>query len=269
VTCLISRTIFARPKRAFADRGRAFITFISKPSALLACLLVFSFILATHALAQKRKRRAPTQGGRVGVVVDERLAALRDAPDLSANLLGRLGRGRSVALTGAGSTREGVTFYRVAVTRRTGGWLQSDAVAVASRAREDERLLRLIRGSTDFDRLARAQIFLDMFPRSRLRPAVLLLLGDAAEEAARRLSREAERRLDEREMVAGGAPVASYYLNYSGLDRYRKQGVGFVFDAATKQFHYDGAAWREVARRYPRSPEADEARARLEARAAR
>jgi hypothetical protein len=68
-----------------------------------------------------------------------------------------------------------------------------------------------------------------------------------------------------REMQAGGAPVRSYFLNYNGLDRYRKQGVVFTFNAASKTFHYDGASWREILRRYPRSPEADEARKRLEA----
>jgi hypothetical protein len=69
-------------------------------------------------------------------------------------------------------------------------------------------------------------------------------------------------------MAAGGAPVFSYFLNFNGLDRYRRQGVRFVFDRAAKQFHYDGAAWREVLRRHPRSPEADEARKRLAALAA-
>ena len=37
-----------------------------------------------------------------------------------------------------------------------------------------------------------------------------------------------------------------------------------MFDRASKQFHYDGAAWREIIRRYPNSPEAAEARKRLE-----
>jgi hypothetical protein len=217
--------------------------------------------LSVPSYAQRR-RRAPA-GGRVAVVVDERLSALRDAPELSANLLQRLGRGRLVAVTGERDARGGVTFLRVAVTSRTGGWVQSEALARPSRAGEDARLLRLIQGSGEFDRLARARIFLDAFPRSALRPAVLLLFGDAAEEAAERLSREARRRLDPREMEAGGAPPASYFLNYNGLDRYGRQGVVFNFDAAAKQFHYDGAAWREILRRHPHSPEAAEARKRL------
>jgi hypothetical protein len=37
----------------------------------------------------------------------------------------------------------------------------------------------------------------------------------------------------------------------------------FVFDRTSKRLHYDGAAWRELTRRYPNSPEAVEARKRL------
>jgi hypothetical protein len=228
-----------------------------------AAALALALALPTSASAQARKKQRPPAGGLVAVVVDERLAALRDAPGLSAGLLQRLGRGRYVALKGGRSSRDGVTFYRVAVTRRTAGWLQSDALVTPSRAGDDARLLRLIRGSEGFERVARARIFLDAFPRSPLRPAVLLLFGDAAEEASARLTREARRRLDAREMEAGGAPLASYFLNFNGLDRYRRQGVVFVFDRAAVQFHYDGASWREILRRYPRSAEAAEARGRL------
>ena len=226
-----------------------------------ALLLALTFLLPLAAQAQGRRR--PPPGGRVAVVVDERLAALRDAPRLSANLLQRLGRGRFVAVTGARETRDGVTFLRVAVTSRTGGWVQSDALARPSHAGDDVRLLRLIRGSVEFDRLARARIFLDAFPRSPLRPAVLLLFGEAAEGAAVKLSRDARRRLDPREMEAGGAPLVSYFLNFNGLDRFRRLGVVFDFDPAIGQYRYDGAAWREILRRHPRSPEAEEARKRF------
>jgi hypothetical protein len=168
-----------------------------------------------------------------------------------------------VAITGTKRSPDGLTFYRVIVTRRTRGWLQSEAVVAPARAGDDERLLRLIRGSQDFDRIVRARIFLDMFSKSSLRPAVLMLYAEAAEDAAGKLSREAGRRLDEGEMTAGGAPLFSYFLNYNGLDRYNRQGINFVYDRKTKQFHYDGESWRELLRRHPRSPEAIEARKRL------
>jgi hypothetical protein len=151
------------------------------------------------------------------------------------------------------------------VTSRTRGWLQRESVASPARAGDDEKLLRLIRGSEGFDRIARARIFLDVFPRSPLRPAVLLLFGDEAEQAAGQLTRAAERRLDGREMKAGGAPLESYFLNFNELDRYNRQGITFSFERAAKRFHYDGESWREVLRRFPRSAEAVEARKRLDA----
>lgn len=224
---------------------------------LLLCLLI------VHPAVQANKRRAPAIGQRA-VVVDERLSVLRDEPQLTATLVQRLGRGRMVSIIGARRSSDGVKFYRVAVTRRTRGWVQAESVVTPASARDDDRLLRLIRGSEDFDKLARARIFLDTFPSSPLRPAVLLLYGEAAEVAAAKLSHDAERRLDKTEMDANGAPLHSYYLNFNELDRYRRQGITFAFDRETKRFHYDGAAWREIMRRYPRSPEAVQARERLE-----
>lgn len=240
--------------RAYFSPNRAVLATL----ASILCLTIFG----SHADAQTR-RRAPS-GGRVAVVVDERLAVLRDEPRLAGRLVQRLGRGRMVAVSGVRRAADGVSFYRVAVTRRTRGWLQAESVVSPSGAGDDERLLRLIRASEDFDRIARARIFLDTFPRSPLRAAVLLLFGDATEEAAGKLSTEAGRRLDEREMAAGGAPAHSYFLNYNGLDRYHRNGIVFIFDRATKRFHYDGESWREILRRYPRSIEAAEARRRLE-----
>jgi hypothetical protein len=190
------------------------------------------------------------------VVVDERLAALRAAPQFSAPFLRRIGRGRIVTLLETQRSRDGVVFYRVAVTRRTRGWLQREAVATPARAGDDARLLELIKASRNFDRIARARIFLDAFVRSPHRPAVLLIIGEEAEKAAVKLSQDAARRLDAKDLGATGASLTSYFLNYSGLDRYRRQGIVFTFDPRTRQFHYDGAAWRELIRRYRGSAEA-------------
>lgn len=209
------------------------------------------------------KKRLPA-GGRVAVVVDERLAALRATPELSGILLRRMGRGSFVSIKGEKRSRDGVGFYRVNVTSRTSGWIQRDAVVSPWRPGDDARLLRLIKGSQDFDRIARARIFLDNFTFSVFRPEVLLIYSLAAEDIAGRLSREATRRLDDNEVNAGGAPLFSYVLNYSGLDRYNRQGVTFVFDAREKRLRYDGEGWQELVHRYPRSPEAAEARKRLE-----
>ncbi|HZI18041.1 MAG TPA: hypothetical protein VEY09_05535 [Pyrinomonadaceae bacterium] len=256
----------ARPQLAAADSPPAPppgpLRRVARSLTLLCLLVACSLLLAPQAGAQQRKRRPPPVGS-VAVVSDERLAVLRDAPGFAANLLRRLGRGSLVALTGARAEKGGTIFYRVVVTRRTSGWLPAEAFVSPARAGDDGRLLRLARGSEGFDRVARARLLLEVFPRSPLRPAALLLLGDAAESAAERLTREARRRLNPAEMEAGGAPPVSYYLNYNGLDRYRRQGVVYAFDEAAGRFRYDGAAWREILRRHPRSPEATEARNRL------
>jgi hypothetical protein len=223
------------------------------------------FILFLSATAAAQKQRVPP-GGHLAVIADERLAALRSLPDPSAHLLRRLSRGRFVSIRGTSRSRDGLVFYHVAVNRRTSGWVQSEALIASWRPGDDQRLLRLLNGVDEFDRVARARLFLDAFPRSVLRPRVLLLYGDAAEEAAAKLSREAERRFERRELPADGAPEFSYYLNYSGLDRYNRAGIVFVFDRSAKRFHYEGAAWREILQRYPKSPEAAVARTRVESR---
>jgi hypothetical protein len=225
-------------------------------------VLVISHSIGSGASAQKR--RVPP-GSHLAVVADERLAALRSTPEPTARLLRRLNRGHFVSIRGASRSRDGLVFYHVVVTRRTSGWLQSEAVVASWRPGDDQRLARLIGGADEFDRVARARIFLDAFPHSLLRARVLLLYGDAAEEAAAKLSREAERRFERRELPAEGAPEFSYYLNYTGLDRYNRQGVIFTFDRSAKKFHYNGAAWREILQRYPKSAEAGEAQKRFDA----
>jgi hypothetical protein len=219
---------------------------------LTTFLFVFYFQLTVIA------QRKPPTGGRIAVVVDERLSALRSTPELSGTLMRRIGRGRWVAIRSAKKTSDGIVFYRVSVSSRTQGWMQREAIASAYQLDDDRRLLALILSSTDFDRVARARIFLNLFPKSTLRPRVLLLFGEAAEEAAPRLTHDAVRRL--------GVLDSTYYLNYTGLDRYNRQGVRFTFDQTTRQFHYNGAAWRELIRRYPKSPEAIKATERLTGR---
>lgn len=227
---------------------------------ILAVLFVSLLLHSANSFA----RRRPPAGGRVAIVVDERLSALRATPELSGPLMRRLGRGAFVAVKGEKRTRDGVIFCRVTITSRTSGWVQRDALVSPVRSGDDVRLLRLIKGSDDFDRIVRARIFLDNFTGSPLRPEVLLLYSQAAEDSAGHLSREAGRRLNEKEMEAGGAPLHSYFLNYSGLDRYNRQGITFIFDAREKRLRYDGEGWQELVHRYSRSPQAAEARKRLE-----
>jgi hypothetical protein len=237
-----------------------------------ALVTLFPFLIVGCLSAKICCAKTPT-GGRLAIVVDERLAALRSTPDLSGHLVRRLGRGRLLAIRASRTTNDGVVFLLVNVTTRTHGWIQREAVASPARAGDDRRLLDLIKASDGFDRLVRACIFLDYFTRSRLRPQVLLLLSDTAEEQAAKLSRDATdrlatviRRTNRNTDDAPGLSHAAdftYFLNYTGLDRYNRQRVSFTFDRITKRFHYDGAALRELLRRYPNSPEALEGRKRL------
>jgi hypothetical protein len=229
------------------------------PHKLTLKFCLFLFLFLVHSSAPGQQRKAPT-GGRIAIVVDERLAALRSTSELNGNLVRRLGRGRLVAIRSVKVSRDGVTFFFVNVTARTRGWIQRESVVSPSRPGDDARLFRLIQQSHDFDRITRARIFLDHFRRSPLRPAVLLLLGDTAEVLSARLTTQAQRKLNAN---LDEAPEFSYFLNYSGLDRFNRQGVHFLFNFETKRFHYDGAAYRLLLKRHPHSPEAIEARKRL------
>lgn len=239
--------------------------------------LLFVFVLFVFVFnleAQKRravikvKKAAEAQSvisaSGNAVVVDERLAVLRDAPSLFARVVQRMRRGRNVVIIGS-KQADGVTFYRINAPPNNSGWVQAESVAGKNRRGDDARLAKLVQSSEGFEQIERAQIFLDLFSDSALRPAILLLMGDLMEETALKLSNEATRRLDRREMAASGAPMHSFYLNYTSLDRYRKLGVTFLFNPNAKLFHYDGASWREIIKKFPKSNEAVEAQKRLDA----
>lgn len=230
------------------------------PHKLLVRIGVFVVFLTYFfaiAVAQKQK---PPAGGPLGVVVDERLSAVRETPSLDGKLIRRVGRGRLVAMRRMKRSDDGVVFSLVNLNSRTHGWIQREAVVSPLQRGDDQRLLLLIRDSADLDRIIRARIFLTYFPRSPLRAEVLLLIAEAAESNALKLSQEALRRL---RIGEGGAPEFSYFLNYVGLDRYNRQGVMFIFDRQARRFRYDGAAWKEIVRRYPDSPQAVTARERI------
>src|ERR1044071_6387471 len=127
------------------------------PHKLTLCLFL---ILLNSSSIFAQQRKAPA-GGRLAVVVDERLAALRATPQLNGRLVRRLSRGRLVAVKSVKTSADGIVFFLVNVTSRTHGWIQREAVASPSRAGDDQRLLRLIRASSGFDRIVRARIFID------------------------------------------------------------------------------------------------------------
>ncbi len=171
--------------------------------------------------------------------------------------------GRKISILGS-KEADGVTFYRITAQPNNYGWVQAEAIVGKFRRGDDARLAKLVQSSNGFEQIERAQIFLETFKDSSLRPAILLLMGDLMEETALRLSSEATRRLDRREMAASGAPLHSFYLNYSSLDRYRRHGINFVFNSNTKVLHYDGVSWSEITKKFPKSTEAIEAHKRLD-----
>ena len=196
-------------------------------------------------------------------VIDDRLSPLRRKPGLQAEVIRRLRLGHTVFIIAAARPKAGEPmFCRVAVTRRTRGWIHQAALAVQARTGEDERIMTLIEGNDGADKITLCRILNDRFVKSRLVPRAMLLLGEEAERVAETLSQRTRRRLAEvRGAVAG---VRDYYLSDAGLDRYSKLGVVFDFNQSTGDFVYDGKAYREVVRRFPGSEEATLARQRLE-----
>lgn len=241
----------------------------------LSLIFLLVFYASNSDVAAQKRRPAPKAvdklvaapkpkiSGSSAVVIDEKLAVLRVRPSLFADSVQRMRRGRRVQITDERAA-DGVTFYRVAAAPSGAGWVQSEALFGKFRRGDDERLARLVQSSEGFDQLEIAVNFLEMYQESPFRPAILLLFGDLAEETAARLSRDAARRLDRREMAASGAPLHSFYLNFVSLDRYRKLGIVFLFNSDTKNFHYDGASWREILKKSPQSSEAAEAQKRFD-----
>jgi len=238
----------------------------------LFLLLLTIFFLNFAAAAQKRvvkpkPKTSFTQKSESSpdkaFVIDERLAVLRNAPSLYAKPVQRMRRGRQVTIFEQ-KEADGVTFFRVVAAPNMSGWVQKEAVAGKFRRGDDERLARLVQSSDGFEQIGRAQIFLENYPASPFRPSILLLFGDLMEEAALKLSSDAAKRLSRREMAASGAPLHSFFMNYAGLDRYQRLGIGFVFNSSTKLFHYDGASWREIIAKSPNSNESKEAQRRLD-----
>lgn len=239
-------------------------------SSLFYIFLFVFLVFPPNTNAQKRRIEAKPAKNQTtaaktnkAVVIDERLSVLRAQPSLFAEPIQRMRSGRVVSILGS-KEADGVMFYRITALPKNSGWVQSDAVFGKFRRGDDERLAKLVQSSDGFEQIERAQIFLETFPNSTLKPAILLLLGDVIEEVALRLSTEATRRLERREMAASGAPLHSFYLNYVSLDRYRKLNINFLFNSKAKLLHYDGAGWREIVEKHSKSAEAIEAQKRLD-----
>jgi hypothetical protein len=229
-------------------------------TAILLCL-----VLAVGDIAAQGRRPAAKsrEVGQLAYVMDETLSVLRPKPSLFAMPIQRMRRGRVVRILGV-TEADGVKFYRVTAIPSGTGWVQADAVFGKFRDGDDARLAKLVQSMSGFDQIEAATEYFHIFKASPFRAPILLLYGDLLEDTADKLSRDATRALKRPEMAASAAPLHSYYLNYVSLDRYRRLGVTFLFNPSTKQFHYDGASWKELVSKHPGTPEAAEAQKRLD-----
>lgn len=235
--------------------------------------LLFLIALGHGSISAQTKKVAPSKPkpaaarspeiGQTAIVIDETIAVLRKNPSLFSESVHRMSRGRKVQISGV-TEADGVRFFRVTVPPKNFGWVQSDAVFGKFRPADEERLARLVQAADGFEQIEIAREFFSLYPESKFRPAILLLYGDLLEEAAAKLSKDASSRLSRKEMAASAAPLHSYYLNFNMLDRYRKLDVIFLFNSALRQFHYDGASWKEIVAKYATTPEAVEAQKRLD-----
>lgn len=202
--------------------------------------------------------------GQPAIVFDDRLSALREQPDVKAALKQRLGRGRRVGILGTGKSRSGSQFLRVAISRNVRGWILAAAVARLGNAADGEKILAALAASRDdLTKMRMAQLCAGELRLPPLAAKALLILGQTAEHAAENLSRAADRRLGD-VVLESGLSKRDFVLSFNGLDRFNRAGVTFEYDEAKDRIVYDGAAYRELVRRYPRSDEAQAARDRLE-----
>ncbi|MEP7338045.1 MAG: hypothetical protein ABI977_09905 [Acidobacteriota bacterium] len=239
------------------------------PARILARLLfaLLTLFIALPRIAEAQTKRKTFVPGQRAIVVEERLSALRAQADVKAPLEQRLRRGRVVGILGARRGKDGQQFLRVAVSRNARGWLLAEAVVRSGNAADAKRLLKLIEETNDdFVKARLARLCADEFRTTKHAPRCLLLLGEAAEHAAERLTRDAKRRVGDEEPGEGQSPNVTkrdYFLNFAGLDRYNRGGVTFDYDQTADRIVYDGGAFRELLRRYPKSAEAQAMKEKL------
>ncbi|MEK6301598.1 MAG: hypothetical protein AABO41_12820 [Acidobacteriota bacterium] len=240
-------------------------------NALIALLLALP--LAAEAQNANPARRGPQSGTSAeaphfvkAFVADDRLSVVRKEPDLRSQVVQRLRLRRPVFIIGSSISKAGEPkFYRVAVTRRTRGWIHAAAVAIPSRAGEDKRVLQLAEKAVDgLDRIALCLLLTESFKNSSLVQQALLMLAAEAERSVSTLSKRVAKRVAAVGPRTANASQRDYYLSDASLDRFSRLGVSFDFDDATGEYIYDGAAYRTIIKRFPASDSAKIARERLE-----
>lgn len=199
---------------------------------------------------------------RRAVVVDNGLSALRKAPSLTATCLRRLKVGRAIYIISTHKSQNGIKYYFVAVTRRTRGFIDASALVSPSQKGDDGHLAELIETAEGVDKILLSQILVKYFPYSEFCPNALLAEATTAEKIATELSSKISRHLPKQLDPKLG--LERYLLNYSGLDKYNRLGVNFLFDKEKQVYFYDGAAYKKILSHYRKSKIALIARERLQ-----
>ena len=198
------------------------------------------------------------------VVIDDRFSALRREPGLQSEVIHRLRLGHTVYIIHPGNEETHSAFCRIAASRRTRGWIYRTAIAVQGRAGEDRRIMKLIDGTSDgLDRIALCRILIERFSQSPLVPRALLMMGEEGEHAAETLTQRSRKRVGEAAGASVTPSLRDLYLNDAALDRYSKLRIVFDFNEQTREYIYDGKAYRDLVSRSPHSEEALLARQRL------
>src|SRR5215475_9891317 len=179
-------------------------TVIHAPNSQVRLIIAFALAVVAAITATAQSERKIFLPGQRAVIFDERLSALRARPDVKAPRKHRMRRGRRVGVLGASTAKDGAKFFRVAVSRNTGGWVLAEAVIRPGVAADAERLMRLIGETKDeFTKARLARLCADEFRSTNFAPRVLMILGEAAEGAAGRLSRDAKRRVGDDDSGSG------------------------------------------------------------------
>jgi hypothetical protein len=88
-------------------------------------------------------------------------------------------------------------------------------------------------------------------------------MGEEGERAAEALTQRASKRIRENAEASASSSLRDLYLNDATLDRYSKLRIVFDFNEHTREYIYDGRAYRDLVSRAPHSEEALLARQRL------
>src|SRR5262249_17847629 len=167
-------------------------TGIHAPNSHIPLIIAFALAAVAAVTTTAQSERKMYLPGQRAVIFDERLSALRARPDVKAPLKQRMRRGRPLGVPGPNTAKGGLKFFRVAVSRNTSGWVLADAVIRPGVAADAHRLMRLIEETKDeFTKACLARLCADEFRATNFAPKALMILGETAEGAAERLSRDA------------------------------------------------------------------------------